>query len=260
MTVAFIPNFVNNLTPYVKLGRYHKPVGIWLLMWPTLWGLAWHHITDIKIWVVCIGASALVRGAGSAFNDWVDRPYDGQVRRTKDRPLVTAIGISSQGALVFCSLQLLLAFMCAVWLQVIWLSVFALALIGTYPFLKRYTYWPQAFLGLAMNYGWIVAWGIGGYPLDWTVLLVYGAAISWTIAYDTIYAYQDRDDDLMLGLKSTAILFAHRARLCVGLFQSLFVIGFLVALYVHTNSLKSPLLLGPVLVWNMYGQLKLCTN
>lgn len=201
------------LDAYEKLIRLDKPIGILLLLWPTFWGL-WLGRGGIPqpgvLWLFVLG-TVLMRSAGCAVNDFADRRFDAQVERTRHRPLATG-AIRPWEALAVALVLALAAF--AIVLQfnalTIQLSVAALAIAAIYPFLKRVFWMPQAWLGLAFGFGIPMAFAaqVGNVsPLAWALLL---ANVFWTIAYDTEYAMVDREDDLRLGLKTSAILFGHR--------------------------------------------------
>lgn len=172
-----------------------------------------------NVWYLALFAvgAVVMRGAGCAYNDFVDRDFDAQVTRTKSRPIPSG-DVSPTQALVFIVALGLIGL--AVLLQfntfTVWLGIASLILVLIYPFMKRFTYWPQAFLGLAFNWGALVGWAAVNGSLDLPPILLYLGAICWTIGYDTIYAHQDKEDDLMLGLKSTAIRFAGETSNWVG--------------------------------------------
>ncbi len=201
----------HRLKLYFQLVRLDKPVGILLLLWPTLWGLwiASDGLPDVKILFVFIMGTILMRSAGCALNDYADRDFDGQVKRTAQRPLA-AKKISSAEALTVAAVLALAAFLFViVFLNTltIYLSIFAAFLAASYPFTKRFLAMPQAYLGIAFGFGIPMAFAAvtGKVPaLAWWLLL---ANIFWTLAYDTEYAMVDRDDDVKIGIKTTALLF-----------------------------------------------------
>lgn len=194
--------------PYVQLGRYHSPIGIWLLMLPALWGLiiAYDGLPNFFMLTAFVLGSCLVRGAGCTYNDLVDHKFDAEVERTADRPLPSGKLTRSQ-AIGFLIAQSTVAFLILLLMNFLTfcLGVLAVAIIGTYPWMKRYTYWPQVLLGFAMNYGLLMAYTAVTGSMTAEVIILYIAAILWTLGYDTIYAHQDRKDDILLGLKSSAI-------------------------------------------------------
>ena len=212
---------------YEKLMRLDKPIGILLLLWPTLWGL-WlssFGAPNLAVTVVFVLGVALMRSAGCIVNDFADRDFDRHVERTKDRPLAAKL-ISAREALLVAGGLALLAFLPVLQLNalVIKLSVIALALAVIYPFLKRVFWLPQAWLGIAFGFGIPMAYAAHQNqvaPLAWVMVL---ANVFWAIAYDTEYAMVDRDDDARLGLKSSALLFGRFDVLAVMVCQALFLL------------------------------------
>jgi 4-hydroxybenzoate polyprenyltransferase len=218
------------LDAYEKLVRLDKPIGILLLLWPTLWGL-WLAAGGIPawqaVWIFVVG-TVLMRSAGCALNDFADRKFDAQVERTKNRPLATG-AIQPWEALVVAAVLALAAFLMILKLNrlTIGLSVAALLLAATYPFTKRFLFIPQAYLGVAFGFGIPMAFAaqLGEVPpLAWALL---GANILWTIAYDTEYAMVDRDDDVRLGIKTSALLFGKHDVLAVMICYALFLLAML---------------------------------
>ncbi len=201
--------------PYLRLRRDDRPIGIWLLLLPCWWGLAlailstgratWH---DLWIAVGCLIGAALMRGAGCTWNDITDRKIDGLVERTSLRP-IPAGQVTVRAAVIWMCVQSLLAFgiLLTFHPNAILLGIASLALVCIYPFAKRFTWWPQAFLGLAFNWGALLAWTAHTGSLGAPALLLYASGIAWTLFYDTIYAHQDAEDDALIGVKSTARLF-----------------------------------------------------
>ncbi len=227
-TPGFPPWLKSRLWLYAQLIRFEKPIGFYLLLWPTLWALAiaGEGAPDPWILIVFVAGSFLMRSAGCAINDYADRELDRQVARTRDRPL-TSGKIGSREALAIFALLSLAAFALVLTLDrfTIQLSFIGVALAASYPFMKRFHYLPQVHLGAA--FGWAVPMAFaaeaGGLPkLAW---LLYVATILWAVAYDTMYSMVDREDDLRAGMKSTAILFGDFDRLMVGLFQLLFLLA-----------------------------------
>lgn len=198
------------LSPYIRLLRLDKPVGIWLLLWPTLWGLwvAAGGVPPADVAVVFVLGTVIMRSAGCAINDWADRGFDGHVARTRLRPLAAgelppqaALWVAAGLALI--ALLLLLTLDPAVWP---W-SVPALLLAGSYPFTKRFLAVPQAYLGLAFGFGIPMAFVAIGGTVPAVAWLLLAANVAWTLAYDTEYAMVDRADDLKLGIRTSAITF-----------------------------------------------------
>jgi 4-hydroxybenzoate polyprenyltransferase len=201
--------------PYARLARLDRPIGTWLLLFPGWWGIAlaserWPD--PILLLLFAIGA-VVMRGAGCTLNDIADRHYDGQVARTRLRPLPSG-AVSVRGAIIFLLLQLVLG--AGILFTFNWTTVLlgcaVLALIGTYPFMKRITYWPQVFLGLNFNWGALIGWTAVTGALARASLLLYLGGVFWTIGYDTIYAHQDKEDDVRIGVKSSAIALGERTR------------------------------------------------
>lgn len=219
--------------PYLKLMRLDKPIGTWLLFWPCGWSISLAAeagtFPDLKM-LLLFGAGALVmRGAGCTINDMWDKDIDGKVDRTKERPLVNGT-VSISDAWVFLAVQLSVAL--TVLLQLNWYSVFlgasSLVLVIVYPLMKRVTYWPQLILGMTFNWGALLGWSAIHSSCNWEICLpLYAAGICWTIIYDTIYAHQDKADDIILGIKSTAIKFGEDTKLWLSVF-SCGMISFLV--------------------------------
>lgn len=213
---------------YVKLARLDKPIGSLLLLWPTLWALwiAAEGVPDIDVLIVFTLGVIFMRSAGCVINDFADRKVDAYVKRTSQRPLITG-KISSRSALVFFFALTLVSFLLVLTMNglTIGLSFAAVALAACYPFMKRYTHLPQVVLGMA--FGWAIPMGfaaqLGHVPAYAWILFV--ANVLWTVAYDTLYAMVDRDDDLVVGIKSTAILFGKNDKLIVGLLQLSTLLG-----------------------------------
>jgi 4-hydroxybenzoate polyprenyltransferase len=204
--------------PYLRLARLDRPIGSWLLLLPCWWssGLAANAAgLNVNLWHVVlffIGAFAM-RGAGCTWNDIVDRDLDARVERTRSRPIPSG-QVSVAQAAVFLVLQALVGL--AVLLQfngyTVAVGFASLAVVAIYPFMKRITYWPQIVLGLAFSWGALMGWPAVFGRLDWPALLLYAGSIAWVIGYDTIYAHQDREDDALIGIKSTALLFGERTK------------------------------------------------
>jgi 4-hydroxybenzoate polyprenyltransferase len=210
--------------PYARLARLDRPIGTWLLLFPAWWGIAlaaprWPD--PALLLPFALGAVAM-RGAGCTLNDIADRHYDAQVARTRLRPLPSGAVTLLQAAL-FLFIQLVIG--AAVLLSLnrtsVLLGVAALGLICTYPFMKRVTYWPQVFLGLNFNWGALIGWTAVTGDLAWPPLLLYFGGVFWTIGYDTIYAHQDKEDDLRIGVKSSAIALGRHTRPALFAFYAL---------------------------------------
>jgi len=202
--------------PFLRLSRADRPIGTWLLLIPCWWGLALAIAADPAgpgwgdLWIAlgCAIGAAVMRGAGCTWNDITDRDFDAAVARTRSRPLPSG-QVTVKQALVWMVLQcgigaaVLLTFAP----MAILLGVASLALVAIYPFAKRFTWWPQVFLGLAFNWGIFVAWAAHSGSIGWPPVLLWLSGIAWTLFYDTIYAHQDKEDDALIGVKSTARLF-----------------------------------------------------
>jgi len=209
--------------PYLRMMRADRPIGWWLLLLPCWWGLALAGAVNgfrlYDLWLAVafwIGAMAM-RGAGCCLNDIVDRDIDGQVERTRSRPIPSGAitvrqAVICMGALCLVGLAVLLTMNGTA----IIVAFASLVFVGIYPFMKRITYWPQLFLGFAFNWGALVGWAAQTGSLGWPALWLYMAGICWTIGYDTIYACQDKEDDALIGVKSTALRFGARTREWVG--------------------------------------------
>jgi len=202
--------------PYASLARLDRPIGTWLLLLPGWWAIALAPAAaglwpDWRLLLLFALGALVMRGAGCTINDIVDREFDAKVARTATRPLPSG-AVSLRQALVFLALQLAvgLAILLCLNTTAIWVGVASLLLIVTYPFMKRVTYWPQAFLGLTFNWGALLGWAAATGGLEWPALALYAAGLNWTLVYDTIYAHQDREDDALIGVKSTALKFGRR--------------------------------------------------
>lgn len=201
--------------PWLRLSRADRPIGTWLLLLPCWWGLALAiaatgapTLRDLWIAAACGIGAFLMRGAGCTWNDLTDRDIDAGVARTRSRPLPSG-QVSPKGALAWLVAQSLVAFLILLTFPplAITLGIGSLALVAIYPFAKRFTWWPQVFLGLAFNWGALLAWAAHAGSIGLAPLLLYAAGIAWTLIYDTIYAHQDKEDDVLIGVRSTALLF-----------------------------------------------------
>ena len=213
--------------PYARLMRLERPIGWWLLLWPCWWSTAlaadaahraypnpWHLVLFL------IGAVAM-RGAGCTYNDIVDRDIDAAVARTRSRPIPSG-QVSVRQAKLFMVGQALVGFLVLIQFNLfsIVLGIASLGVVAIYPFMKRISDWPQFVLGLAFSWGGLMGWAVTFGRLDAPALLVYTAAILWTIGYDTIYAHQDKEDDVLVGVRSTARLFGDKSKLAISLFYT----------------------------------------
>ena len=217
--------------PYLRLTRLDRPIGWWLLLLPCWWSSAlaavangawgpdpWH------IFLLLVGA-IVMRGAGCTWNDLVDRDIDARVERTRSRPIPSG-QVTVKAAAVFLVLQALVGLLVLVQFNrfAIAVGIASLGVVAIYPFMKRFTYWPQIFLGLAFSWGALMGWAAARGALELPAFLLYAGSIAWVIHYDTIYAHQDREDDALAGLKSTALLFGPRTKPMLALFSAMAVI------------------------------------
>ena len=201
--------------PYLRLSRADRPIGTWLLLLPCWWGLFLSAVQQGRfgwegLWIMigCGMGAWLMRGAGCTWNDITDRHFDGQVERTRSRPIPSG-QVTAKKAAVWMVLQALIALCILLTFNTnaILLGFISLVPVAIYPFAKRFTYWPQVFLGIAFNWGALLAWTAHSGSLGLPAVLLYAAGLAWTLFYDTIYAHQDKEDDVMIGVKSTALLF-----------------------------------------------------
>ena len=216
--------------PYLQLARLDRPIGYWLLTLPCWWSnalasLVDHRAPDIVQIVLFLIGAIVMRGSGSTYNDIVDRDLDAKVERTRHRPVASG-RVSVQAACVFLVAQALVGFLVVIQFNLftILLGIGSLAIVAIYPFMKRFSSLPQVILGLAFAWGGLVGWAAHFGSLGVAPVLVYAAAIFWTIGYDTIYAIQDARDDPAAGIKSTARLFGAHVQLAVGTIYALTVV------------------------------------
>ena len=209
---------------YVRLTRLNRPIGIYLVLWPTLWALwlASDGKPDWHLLLIFVLGCVIMRSAGCVINDFADRGFDGHVERTKQRPLATGEVGEREAIILFAALSLI-AFLLVLFTNqlTLYLSFGAIALAFTYPFMKRHTHLPQVVLGAAFAWGIPMAFAAQTNTLPATAWLLYTAVILWTVTYDTFYAMVDREDDLKIGVKSTAILFGEQDRVITATLQVL---------------------------------------
>ena len=216
---------------FIQLTRLNKPIGILLLFWPCVWGLTLAYYYSgatnlyLKYIILFFLGSVLMRSAGCIFNDIVDRDFDKKVQRTKERPIASG-KISIVGALIYIILLCLIALLILLQfnLLTIMLGMSSMILAFSYPFMKRFTYWPQLFLGFTFNWGIIMGWTSISNSISIEPIILYLAAIFWTLGYDTIYGLQDMNDDEIIGVKSTSIKFKNNVKVFVGTCYSLCVL------------------------------------
>ncbi len=272
---AVTDNWVDTIAPkatrpYLRLSRADRPIGTWLLLLPCWWGLtlavasdpSTFTLYDVWLFASCALGAFLMRGAGCTWNDITDRDLDGSVARTASRPIPSG-QVSVKGAIAWMVVQALLAL--AILLTFNWmaiaLGIASCALVCIYPFAKRFTWWPQIFLGLAFNWGALLVWTAHTGSLSLAPVLLYLGGISWTLFYDTIYAHQDREDDALIGIKSTARLFGDNTKAWLRGFMvatlCLIGAGALVALVPSGNVLAMVIALAGVwaMGWHLAWQL-----
>lgn len=237
--------------PYAILMRLDRPIGWWLLLLPGLWGImlgangaAGLMLNDIRLMIYFLIGAVLMRGAGCIINDLWDRDLDKKVERTKNRPLANGqINMAQAGIFLFALLFISFIILLQTSAVTIMLGFLSLLFIGTYPLMKRITWWPQAFLGITFNFGALMGYGAATHHLGWEAVLLYIAAFFWTLGYDTIYAHQDKDDDALVGIKSTARLFGENSKKWIGLFYTLTIVFLGLALWMANFGVLSFMLL-----------------
>ena len=267
-------NWVDHLAPaatrpYLRLSRADRPIGTWLLLLPCWMSLLLAMLSDGQarwedFWIAvgCGLGAWLMRGAGCTWNDITDRHIDGSVERTRSRPIPSG-QVTTRQAVAYMAAQSLiaLAILLTFHTNAILLGVLSLAPVAIYPFAKRFTWWPQVFLGIAFNWGALLAWTAHTGSLAWPAVVLYFAGISWTLFYDTIYAHQDTEDDALIGVKSTARLFADKTPQWLQGFLIITVTLMSIATYLAARN-QSPLALvvalgGPwAMGWHMQWQLR----
>ena len=229
---------MNQINLFIELTRLKKPIGFMLLFWPCAWGLTLVYDFTENLYnyfyflILFFLGSVLMRSAGCIVNDILDKEFDSKVFRTKNRPIAsgkvsTMLAIVYSAVLCFLALIVLLNFN----LFTIILALGSMPLAFTYPLMKRFTYWPQLFLGITFNYGLILGWTSINGQIDIAVILFYIGAIFWTLGYDTIYGYQDIKDDEIIGLKSTSIKFKENAKKFLMICYSFLLIFFFIGGY-----------------------------
>jgi len=233
MTASLILHLLpRGVRPFAVLARLDKPIGTWLLLWPGLWSvaLAADGLPDIRLLALFAAGALVMRSAGCVYNDIVDRDFDARVARTRDRPIAAGV-ISVKTALAFLAVLLVLGLVILLQFNLfaILLGVASLALVFTYPFMKRITYWPQAFLGLTFNWGALLGWAAVSGGLAWPAGLLYAGGIAWTLGYDTIYAHQDKEDDALIGVKSSALALGDNSKPWLWFFYVAALAGFAAA-------------------------------
>jgi 4-hydroxybenzoate polyprenyltransferase len=244
------------LWPFAQLARWERPIGWWLLMWPGWWSIMLAKLqtsptntqefgsvlaeTALLLLLFMVGA-IVMRGAGCTYNDLADRDIDDKVARTRSRPLPSE-RVTTRQAVVFMFLQSLIGLIILLQFNSysIWLGVASLITVVVYPFMKRITWWPQLFLGFAFSWGALLGWSVVAGGLSLPPVLLYLASIAWVIGYDTIYAHQDKEDDALVGVKSTARLFGDNTKSAIFILYSiaitLMAIAFFMALFAQSGA------------------------
>ncbi|KAJ4472341.1 4-hydroxybenzoate polyprenyl transferase [Lentinula aciculospora] len=264
---SWVKRLPPKLQPYMYLTRIDKPIGTLLLFYPCTWSITMAAyalqtpFTTPLTYTILFGTGALVmRGAGCTINDMWDQRLDRAVERTRERPLARGV-ITQRQALIFLAGQLGIGL--AVLLQLNWYSILlgasSLSVVTIYPFMKRVTHWPQAVLGLAFNWGAMLGWSAVAGVVDWHVCLpLYAGGVCWTLVYDSIYAHQDKKDDAMAGIRSTALLFGAQTRLILsGLSASSMA---LITLAGHVNGQTAPFFVGVTLASAQLARVLIQTN
>ncbi|CAK4642338.1 hypothetical protein LEN26_004972 [Aphanomyces euteiches] len=231
------------MLPYIQISRINRPAGTYMLLWPCFWSTALAApagaLPDPGLLALFATGSLIMRSAGCTINDMWDKDFDKQVERTNMRPLASG-ALTYLQAWRFLALQLSAGLAVLVQLNpyTIGLGVTSLGFVAVYPYMKRITYWPQAMLGLTFNYGALVGWAAVHGSCDWSVVLpLYGAGVSWTLVYDTLYAHQDKKDDARIGVKSTALLFGENTKPILNAFSAVTIAGLATAGYMVDLSL-----------------------
>ena len=215
--------------PYLQLIRADSPIGYWLLLWPGWLAIA---VTSpsieltVNLLLLFLLGAIVMRGAGCIFNDIVDRKFDVLVTRTRMRPIANG-EISVIRAVLFMSILSLFGLLILLQLNetAMLVGLGSIPLIVFYPYMKRITWWPQMWLGLTFNWGALVAWAAVMGSLDWQAFVLYGSGIAWTLGYDTIYAHQDKEDDALIGVKSSALWLGRHSRIAIQVFYSFTILG-----------------------------------
>ena len=259
---------MKHLNLFIELTRLKKPIGFMLLFWPCTWGLtiAYDFSNDIKIYSFYLFlfflGSVLMRSAGCIVNDIMDEKFDKKVERTKNRPIASG-KVSKKLGLIYTLIICLLAFLILInfnWFTII-LALGSMPLALSYPLMKRYTYWPQLFLGITFNYGLILGWVSIKNSLDIVPIIFYIGAIFWTLGYDTIYGFQDIKDDEIIGVKSTSIKFKKDPVMFLTICYSIFIFfTLMVGILMKFNNLFFIILILPFLHLFVYQVKKIKIN
>ncbi len=254
---------MHQINLFIELTRLKKPIGYMLLFWPCAWGLtlAYDFSTSLDIYffyfILFFLGSVLMRSAGCIVNDILDRKFDKKVSRTKNRPIASG-KVSVNLGLIYSTILCLLAFLVLINFNyfTIFIALASMPLAFTYPLMKRYTYWPQLFLGITFNYGLILGWTSIFNEISLIPVIFYLGAIFWTLGYDTIYGFQDIKDDEIIGLKSTSIKFKSKPNVLLVTCYSLFLISLIsIGILINMNNLFFLLLIF-IFIHMFYLQLK----
>tara|TARA_B100000678_G_scaffold33830_1_gene24914 strand:+ start:762 stop:1628 length:867 start_codon:yes stop_codon:yes gene_type:complete len=252
-----------HLKNFINVTRLNKPIGFLLLFWPCSWGLslALYFDGDLNIFLYYLFlffcGSVLMRSAGCIINDIVDEKIDKKVFRTKNRPIASGL-LSKKLAWIYTLILCSLAFLILIQFNflTICLGIFSVIFVFSYPFMKRYTYWPQLFLGFTFNWGVVMAWTSVMNEISYLPILLYMGAIFWTLGYDTIYGIQDISDDEVIGVKSTAIKFKNNLNLFIG---SCYLISSAIILFIMmTLKINYSLIFSIFFVFSLFYQIKIC--
>ena len=236
---------MNQIKNFIELSRLKKPIGYMLLFWPCIWGLAigYDFFIEIKIFIkfslLFLSGAILMRSAGCIINDIVDKDFDLKVDRTKNRPIASR-KVSVKLALIYAFTLCSIAFLVLIQFNLftIILALGSMPLAFAYPFMKRFTYWPQLFLGITFNYGLLLGWTSTNEEINIIPLIFYFGAIFWTLGYDTIYGFQDIKDDEIIGVKSTSIKFKNNPKLFITLcYLTFFLVLNLVGYFANLNKI-----------------------
>ena len=236
---------MNQIKNFIELSRLKKPIGYMLLFWPCIWGLAigYDFLIEIKIFIkfslLFLSGAILMRSAGCIINDIVDKDFDLKVERTKNRPIASgkvSVKLALSYAFTLCSIAFLVLIQFN--LFTIILALGSMPLAFAYPFMKRFTYWPQLFLGITFNYGLLLGWTSTNEEMNIIPLIFYFGAIFWTLGYDTIYGFQDIKDDEIIGVKSTSIKFKKNPKIFLSIcYLTFFLVLNLVGYFANLNKI-----------------------
>ena len=259
---------MQNIKLFIELTRLNKPIGFMLLFWPCIWGLtlAYDFALSLEIFIfygaLFFSGSVLMRSAGCIVNDISDKNFDKLVERTKDRPIASG-KISIRLAAIYASILCAVAFLVLINFNkfTILMALISMPLAFTYPLMKRFTYWPQLFLGITFNYGLVLAWISIKNDISLIPIIFYFGAIFWTLGYDTIYGYQDIKDDEIIGVKSTSIKFKNNPKKFVLVCYLIFIVSLiLIGLIMKFNLFYFLFLIIPVFQLIFFQLLKLDIN